>query len=141
MTHSEKLEWWIISMVDCVTLFRLIIHQFSYTTLLSSPNYSPLSTSSKCLYLPIYPKETPLPISTDQGKKNMLEKSDIIHHQNNPPFKFFRMCHHFSLQLIQPTQMKMKISCNCLQWVIQNHFQTKSDIVANYRLISKLRML
>ena len=26
-----------------------------------------------------------------QNKK----KSDTIHHKNNPPSKFFRMCHHF----------------------------------------------
>ena len=28
MTHSEKVEWWIILMVDCVIVFDYIVHNY-----------------------------------------------------------------------------------------------------------------
>ena len=31
VTHSEKLEWWIILMVDCVTILLVEIEQNGYT--------------------------------------------------------------------------------------------------------------
>ena len=65
-------------MVDCVTLYDFLIHQFSFTrkyTLLSiSPKYTytPMSTSSKYTPLPTILKYTALPIK-DQDKNPMLE--------------------------------------------------------------------
>ena len=75
MTHSEKVGWWIIPMVDCVTLFYSKIPQFSMTRRFKTPAniskiYTP-SKHSKYTPLPHSPKYTPLTILTGQDKNHM----------------------------------------------------------------------